>query len=705
MMDMADLGPSWQPVRTRRLRWRLRSLPSLAPYRLRIVLRMAFLSLALATVGLAISVLQQEKQLSYESYAQSFRKTQAQLVTTLRHPSGQLALLNPRHGADGGGLQPLLLPFPALDFDDQHKVRQAVAMSGCLAQVGQHGSLCAGIGNNPWAGGFVYVAGMFDSARLQPHPRREADVTQAHRVAVSVQIRGLEYRWIAPFEVPLDSPAGGGGMQGRLTGLHAQDAGKPNARPVRDFRGWIWQSPVCTSADLGPDDARCRHSTFFSIRLPVGILQDALFDRSRPIWPPADLDQITVHVAVLAPGDGAPLLDTARDPVTPAFSLPALRTQLLPGETLTIARPGGIEIARIAGATDPAAAASPLLLRLIRRLPVETESAPLDSTMTVATPLGDYVLQLHGDARSVNQNLGVVATRVSWFVVAMLGALLLAWLVVEVGIIRPIGILTRRANGVARTVRGSDRLMQLDFSDLRGRDELGVLASCLHDLLRRVHEDVEREEIRAEQERDMWHAVGHEIMSPLQSLMALHGNGNDQSQRYLQRMQQAIRILYGSASPGEAFQSGSVQVADMDLPAFLRDVASYAPSAGIPGVRFTSGIDGPVTVRADMHALEDVVTHVLHNADRHRTPGSTITMRLNATERNATVTIHNDGSPIAAELLDKIFEYGVSGRESSGSRGQGLFVAKTYMAKMGGTITAHNTGDGVDFTLTLQRGS
>jgi signal transduction histidine kinase len=170
-------------------------------------------------------------------------------------------------------------------------------------------------------------------------------------------------------------------------------------------------------------------------------------------------------------------------------------------------------------------------------------------------------------------------------------------------------------------------------------------------------------------------------------------------------MQQAIRILYGSASPGEAFQSGSVQVEDVDLPAFLRDVAAYAPSAGIAGVHFDDNAETAVIVRADMHALEDVITHVLHNADRHRPAGSTITMALSATERNAAITIHNRGSHIAADLLDKIFEYGVSGRESGGSRGQGLFVAKTYMAKMGGTIAAHNTGDGVVFTLTLQRSS
>ncbi|MCZ8257565.1 MAG: ATP-binding protein, partial [Polaromonas sp.] len=38
----------------------------------------------------------------------------------------------------------------------------------------------------------------------------------------------------------------------------------------------------------------------------------------------------------------------------------------------------------------------------------------------------------------------------------------------------------------------------------------------------------------------------------------------------------------------------------------------------------------------------------------------------------------------------------------SGQRGQGLFVAKTYMAKMGGTITARNLDGGVCLELRLQ---
>jgi two-component system, OmpR family, sensor kinase len=111
-------------------------------------------------------------------------------------------------------------------------------------------------------------------------------------------------------------------------------------------------------------------------------------------------------------------------------------------------------------------------------------------------------------------------------------------------------------------------------------------------------------------------------------------------------------------------------------------------------------------VRADEHSLEDVVTHVLRNAQRHRHPGTPITLGLAVAGATAVVTLHNQGPAIPADLLARIFDYGVSGAEASGSpdasrRGQGLFVARTYMAKMGGTIAAAPAADGMVFTLGL----
>jgi signal transduction histidine kinase len=323
----------------------------------------------------------------------------------------------------------------------------------------------------------------------------------------------------------------------------------------------------------------------------------------------------------------------------------------------------------------------------------------------ITTPVGNYEVILSGDARGVERSLAVVATRMSWYVGAMLAAIVIAWLVIELGLIRRIGVLTRRAAAVSRNVqdeRLEASLARLDVSDLRGEDELGILAAGLDDLLNRVKDDVQREQLRAQQERDMLQAVGHEILSPLQSLMVLHPDPDDAGHRYVQRMQQAVRVLYGQASPSEALAAAQIEVATLDLDAFLAQVAANAHFAGIDGVRYRS-LGTAVPVRADEFALEDVVTHVLRNADRHRIAGTPISIALAAHEGTATVAIHNTGPAIAPALLDRIFEYGFSGAASAGHRGQGLFVVRTYLAKMGGTVRARNDEDGVTFELVLLR--
>ena len=685
-------------------------LPNLAQYRLRILFRGAFLLLAFATIALALYVLQQEKQLSYNNYQYSLRKTGEQIGATLRHPTGELALLNLHaDSADAAPLHPVLLPFPSLDFDDQSKVQQAVTMSGCLVQYGDSGTLCVAIGNSPWAGGFIYAAGNFFSNELVPHQIGQNDLEQAHRVRVSVSLRGQTYRWVAPFEKAGEFTAvQSRGAHGRLTGFVMDENGELDTRPARDFRGWIWQSTHCGRPDQDASNADCPRSAFFSLRLPIEVLQEELFQHKRPIWPPADLDKIAVQIEVLAPGQGGVLFDSKSAAAARPFAIRDLAALLLPGETLHIRKHGSTEkkdLISLTGTEDRPDTTSRLLARLIQKLPLDQDGGLNESRQSITTGSGVYDITLGGDVRSVNQSLGVVAARVSWFVGAMLLALFVAWLIIEVGIIRRIAVLTKRAAGLSVVVKGSGGLERFDLSDLRGADELGILASCLHDLLRRVKEDVEREEIRAEQEKEMWHAVGHEIMSPLQSLMALHGTADSVSNRYINRMQQAIRVLYGSASPSEAFQSTVLQVTSLELDAFLKNVADNAPLVGIADVSFANQ-RGAVTVRADDYSLEDVVSHVLRNADRYRAPGTAIEIALAASETSATIAITNRGPNIGLEMLDKIFEYGVSDQHDSGAngnRGQGLFVAKTYMAKMGGTIAAQNLADGVVFTLVLQR--
>lgn len=679
-------------------------LPGIVSFRLRILFRGAFLLLALATVAMAVYLLWAEKELAYRNYRHAFSKTHAEIVARLHHPAGQLALLNPQVQAEHPTpLRPLLLPFASLDFDDRYKAQQAVEMSGCEVRYPPNAAICAAIGSNPWAGGFIYLTGRFDAPPLIAHRPGESDATRAHRMSVRIVSGEREYRWIAPFELLRggQSPVQKSTV-GRLTGFAEADPRRIVVRPDKDFRGWLWQNPQCA------DDATpCARHAFFSLRVPVEAWRLALYSGAKPVWPPSDLAGLRVHVQLLPPGDGAPLLDSDAPNATLPFTVGSLVDLLLPGETLSIARlPGGQETLRLTGSSQLPQPGSPFLAGLLRRLPVDGDDRPIEIGETVTTALGDYRIRLSGDAANTLPVLNAVASRVSWFVLAMLLGILLVWGVMEILMIRRIKELTRRAVNVSQSMRGGAGFERIELDDLRGRDELGLLAGALGDLLERVREDVARERIRTEQEKDLWHAVGHEIMSPLQSLMALHGTGHDESSRYIARMQQAVRILYGGASPSEAFQASTLRDQVIDLDAFLQSVADNAPCAGIRDVHYPPA-DGPLWVKADEYSLEDVVTHILRNADRHRTPGTPIEIGVDFTTNPVLVNIHNHGPAIPPELIDKIFEYGVSGPVEAAptSRGQGLFVAKTYMAKMGGTIAARNEADGVSLILSLQKGS
>ncbi|WP_342720996.1 HAMP domain-containing sensor histidine kinase [Acidovorax sp. FHTAMBA] len=692
----------------------------LPAFRLRILVRSVFLLLALATVALSVVLLQEEKERAWKSYQHGFERSQSEVMARLRHPSGQLALLNADHQPQraGSGLAPLLLPYSALDFDDQNKAQQAVEMAGCAVQYPDGSSLCAAIGNNPYAGGFIYLVGSFYAGELVPRERGVLALVGVHRALIALDMRGEQFRWVAPFEAL--APQGTVSTRGRLTGfVDTGDAALDiRARPVRDFRGWLWQSGTCR--DLAGALPGCARRTFYSVRLPVELFREALFQKRPLVWPPDDLGAMRLRVQMLAPGTSTALFDSNTPGAQPAASLAEVARTLLPGERVQIRKLGNSDSEAIAlkGTEVQAEHSAPWLIRFISWLPLDLRSGAqarppeIPSGLDILdTPTGNYAVTFTGNLRGVELGLAAVATRLSWYLPAMLGAIALAWLVVEVGLLRRVTALTRRAAAVSYNVQPGHtgpRLGDLDVSDLRGSDELGILAGGLADLLQRVKDDLAREQLRAQQERDMWHAVGHEIMSPLQSLMVLHGAPGDPGHRYIQRMQQAVHVLYGTASPAEALEAADVTAGRLDLDAYLRHVADNAHFAGIDQVVY-AGDGEPVIVRADEFALEDVVTHILRNADRYRPAGTAITLALKASESTASATITNQGATIAEELLERIFELGVSDpglpplASEGGHRGQGLFVAKTYMAKMGGTISARNTADGVAFTLTFQR--
>ena len=670
----------------------------LAAFRNRIVFHLVFIALALATLALTLALLNEERQRNAQRYEQTFAKSLAEIVAQLRHPSGQLALMNPEPAqVEAGWVAPLVLPFAAIDFDDATKAQRAVDMAGCALQYPGGASLCAAVGSNAYAGGFVYLVASLDAPPLVARERGATELAGVHRVRVSLQRGDDVQHWLAPVEA-LDA------QRGQLAGFvvdAADGATLPRrARPQRDFRGWVWREGPCLNTLTGDD---CLRRTTLSIRLPVEAFREALFRPGGPQWPPVDLARTGLRLALLGPG-GTTLFDSAAAGAQPPLTLARLAGTLAPGETLRITR-GSHVVALLQGADEAGTPPSPWLTALIQRLPAPATPRTLAASDGVTTPAGRFDVTLTGDLQGLDRSLSASAARLAWPVGAMLAAIALAWLIIEMGLIRRVATLTKRAAALSHQLQQPERfeLGTLDVADLRGRDELGILAGSLSDLLRHARDSLRREQLRAEREHDQWHAVGHEIMSPLQSLMLLHGAEADPSRRYVQRMQQAVKVLYGQASPSEALAAATLAVARLDLDAFLRGVAENAAYAGIADVTYAPAA-GPVWVQADEYPLEDAITHVLTNADRYRAAGTAITLALRVAGELATVDIHNRGPQIADDQLARIFDYGVSDAEPQDGprRGQGLFVAKTYLAKMGGRIAARNAADGVVFEIGLR---
>jgi two-component system, OmpR family, sensor kinase len=668
---------------------RLPRLP-LAAFRRRALLRAVFLLLLAGSAFLVLQLLTDERQRLQRAYEAGFRGQLDVLAERLRHPSGQLALRNADRPADTAqGSVPLRLPFGAIDFDDPAKAERAVEMSGCAQRHPDGSEACIAVGQRASAGAFVYAVVRLQAGPLQGRTPGQTALDGVHRAQVLLTHGGQRQRWLA---LELLSE-----RRGQLAGFATQgDELDPRARPDRDFRGWLWQEPACVQD--GDDPATCARRTLLTLRVPVAAWREAA--RAGAAWPPADLGQLRVAVQLLGPDPNSGLLfDSQRASASPAPAVADLAANLQAGELLTVFPPqGDAPIARVQGPAATDQAAYPWLTRLIRRLPAARLEGPLQAEATL--PSG-HRLRLTGDLRSVDRTLSATATRFGRYFGGLAGAIALAWLIVEIGLLRRMAQLTRRANALTLQLqRAPDQLPPLDVDDLKGRDELGILAGTLSELLARAREHLRGEQLRAHQEREQWQAVGHEIMSPLQSLLALHGGEDDASRRYLLRMQAALNLLYGQASVGEALTQAQMQRERLDLADFLRQVAANAPYAGIEGV-LAEGCEGLCEVYADALKLEDALTHLLTNAQRYRLADTPITLRLSATPEAAQVEVHNQGPTIDTARLGTLFELGAGDAEGPTHRGQGLFMARGYLAKMGGAIEVRNVADGVVFTLTL----
>jgi signal transduction histidine kinase len=281
------------------------------------------------------------------------------------------------------------------------------------------------------------------------------------------------------------------------------------------------------------------------------------------------------------------------------------------------------------------------------------------------------------------------------------------------GAVRRLDRLTRTAYYIASHRHNDNRLAEYASSD----NQIGTLGRVLYlmfsrnrartarDAKRRQREDYQRREAalradaRVKIRQGNLDAIGHEIRSPLQSLLS--GIAKD-SVHYskLERMQRAFNALYDVTKIEDGLKSGLIVPVKGDVASYLAAMATNLRDEGKHVVYV--GPPGGVDATFDSIQLEQLLDHIIANALRHRQPGSDVELRLKKDNLAAVVEVFNRGSHIPDDMLEKIFSFGVTtNTDSTVHRGQGLFVAINLAVAMRGTLHAENREDGVAFVLTL----
>lgn len=112
-----------------------------------------------------------------------------------------------------------------------------------------------------------------------------------------------------------------------------------------------------------------------------------------------------------------------------------------------------------------------------------------------------------------------------------------------------------------------------------------------------------------------------------------------------------------------------------------------------------------VWVYGDPTRLMQVFANLLSNAAKYTDRGGQIHVALQASERQVSITVRDNGSGISPTLFPKlfnIFEQGVATIDrGKGGLGIGLALVKTFVELHEGTVTAHSEGIGCGSTFTV----
>jgi len=670
-----------------------------------------FLIFVVVSVGTKFAL-----DLSFNSIASQYEahidRTLERIAYEYNSLDGRISLLNIRAPSAGAqGIPPYVLPIEYVSVTPGH-ADELKALPSCSYSLDSSGRnrVCVGVLNNKEPGAIAYIRGSFSTSDTLVSPRYLDNPATGHRFVVSISSRGMVDDYTITFDPllrNLKAPVPYLSEAWSLTGFKTGKSRNLAYAREPEIRGRVLKAGR-SGDSLGDYE--------FIFQVPLSsFLDDAYLankDLSRP-WPPEDIYETRITVSLHRPSAGAEekIFDSTQFQSDPIFSLDNARRYLSRGEQLSFQSKSGEVYSVRPDVTGYAESekgvlqefytkATNWLINFLVSSPVVTKESSIYGGATVS---------IQGDASSVLTGWREAAGASIAFAFVLFALLIAVLVYLQIFILSPL-----------YKVRKNTLFMREKFSDKDRRDppysisssksEIGVLWENIQELHQALTSANEISTEKANRERELMLSLGHEIRSPLQSLISRHPDARDADRRDIDRISFALETLSGAYAesdvgggglkhhPKDIFASLPANTASENVTEYL---VNAAESHHIGGILY-DGSDDSVYALANGDMLESVLDAVINNANDFRNLGTPIVLSVGVEDAHVSITVANQGPPIPENKLEEIFNYGVSLRAGPGNNlGQGLNMVRSYVASMQGKVSALNVRNGVEFRIRL----
>jgi two-component system sensor histidine kinase BaeS len=242
----------------------------------------------------------------------------------------------------------------------------------------------------------------------------------------------------------------------------------------------------------------------------------------------------------------------------------------------------------------------------------------------------------------------------------------------------------------ARAIASGDLQSRVDTEHLSD-DELGSLAGAINSMAADL--DAARGH-----ERAFLLSVSHDLRTPLTSIRGYAEAIADGTVEGPEARIRAAGVIASESRRLERLVADLLDLARLDAHQFslypgpvdargvVADaVEAFAPAAQEVGVALTVAPGPAVPATADAQRLAQIVANLVENALKYAT--TTVTVALSANERDAVLTVDDDGPGISPTDLPRVFERLYTSRTSPGrtfGTGIGLAIVRELAHAMGG---------------------